>query len=1398
MIERIELESNRTDWAALLGRGALVAGTGYAGYKTYKDIDSPFLKTGFFRNEMSKLLKEKNVKERVAKEPYGKTYEEILDGTKAKFYTRYSQIKPEGRLDVMSMLGRQIDRYGQGYKGQSADLYSQLTGLYEDLVRKGSTPKVFTRGMNTGLGQIRLEADIGERKVRFDVSAVNKEGTIALGSSLENKYASRGILKDFNAITGEAIGADVALVRRYRESLNEIASGGISARDISRSINEKAIYEEVEGARDAIRAEGSVLQKIRREQVVVDPFQELTAKGLQERMKRLMKVPGYSAGSSAQFAKGIINNPQSLIASGLPGAAESASAYQLPRMSEFTGVKPSTIKWTEAQNFAEFKVATVNNQEALKRVLKQRGYKIGELAAEEILLNNTNNVGIKNRLYTHTIDLQRDPTKLIDRLIKRIATESGMTVAAVSEQMKSERGLTNINIDINEGYKKLAERKEKLESDLRMLNRMGTDQVKTGGKSYDKRYIKKSLSKVNTSMSDYGILGYSPDTEELTRLKGAEELENKIIQMRIRDDKMSIAVESHFKFGEGSKTFSGGGGGKWTVKNLVDVEDILEQTEWQGTTGTEKLATEAELKASGIKGMFTGTQIISTEAPIRIKEGTIAGREAMPAIMSYSTSLAQNQNIAETEKLRRLKELGVEGGEFIGTKLTGEELIGKIRSWHKDSPLEDIFGGVSHETSKVSDILLSADIHTIQSGFGGKASLSERAAYNFQALGLNEFAQDVMRRRALASDPLAQFKELQEGESLIADATARGRSVEQFADPAVMKAAFQENIAQRGEYLKSERVTIDLGKNIAGIEKVNIYASEKMAPYIGKQVGGDLTKLDRTTRNLISSVASGGAETAQIAAAEKYKAARQSVQKSVEKSLIKGKINKSMYGQAASSLEGMDEAAGALGKKMGMEGMTAPLIAMSQKDIQRNFGAKAAKRAKEGDLWGMITREPVEGIHSTVPVKIARAEDFGAKNVKKGIVYLSGEDQAKSMLRKSLFVDFDKDPLHIIAATTDKSTAEIKNFMMDEKNIMGKAYKQSLARMSSFDLKSRTPRDISAIDEMMRIDVNIATKGMEKGSIGVFSNEFKNIHIGLREQLGRNMSEAGAEKFMLGEDLSHLYIENILKAKHQSAEAIVRGDTQKVLDILQSQDSLSLQKRTVELQSAYDKMVFGKEGSKIGEEIRNLNVDQSVSPALASRMGYADKIEDATTIQKATVQAQAHRSVSSFGNIENVVRAHDIGVELQKKTSYTAGLADKSISTRLKLLESLNDIKGVTKKIMFKGLKNVGNWAILPTAAIGLAASLTTKPATLTPVASAGSKHEDAYEGVGEVSVPKTIFDIPEQKVTSAQIRGQVSSNTNFQYLSEMSNSNGADIRVSDHRAHTNKYKIEEMIKRGY
>ena len=80
-------------------------------------------------------------------------------------------------------------------------------------------------------------------------------------------------------------------------------------------------------------------------------------------------MPGYAGGSASMFGKGVMVTPESLLSKGLPGAEGSISAYQLLRQSQFEGAKKPNINWVPELDpgFGQFKIATINDKEALKR-----------------------------------------------------------------------------------------------------------------------------------------------------------------------------------------------------------------------------------------------------------------------------------------------------------------------------------------------------------------------------------------------------------------------------------------------------------------------------------------------------------------------------------------------------------------------------------------------------------------------------------------------------------------------------------------------------------------------------------------------------------------------------------------------------------------------------------------------------------------------------------------------------------------------------------------------------------------------------------------------------------------------------------------------------------------------
>ena len=118
-------------------------------------------------------------------------------------------------------------------------------------------------------------------------------------------------------------------------------------------------------------------------------------------------------------------------------------------------------------------------------------------------------------------------------------------------------------------------------------------------------------------------------------------------------------------------------------------------------------------------------------------------------------------------------------------------------------------------------------------------------------------------------------------------------------------------------------------------------------------------------------------------------------------------------------------------------------------------------------------------------------------------------------------------------------------------------------------------------------------------------------------------------------------------------------------------------------------------------------------------------------------------------------------------------------------------------------MKNVFKYGILPTAGIGLAASLLSKPKVLQPSMTTGALHESEKEysnGLGEASAGKTLFSIPEQKFSSFDVKGQASMDTDFNSLKAHAASQRKDIsvRLQDHRSHMDKYTIENMIAKGH
>jgi len=1413
MIEKFNFE-NDVDAASVLGRGTLIAGSGYGLYLTARDFPSSADPTGYFR---------RSIAPQAAVAPtFNKAVNPVASSLTMSNFLRsgipetsgpsYETTFLKGKRGIMEEIGY----LEGGYKGRSAELGKEVSSLYDMVEAKFGSVKAFAHSQPGAeySDMIRIR---GGKDFVFDIPLVNTEGAMTLGG--KNTHIARSSLLSYGETGVELEGIDVALTKKYQEELSRIKAGEIDPRDIRRAATDKAIWEGAKGS-----GPGAVgLQEIRKEQFVVDLFGQKTREARIDMMKDIARNPGYSGGNQSMFVGGVMATPESLLSRGMPAAEASISSYQLHRQSKFEGTKKTSINWTPDidSGLGQFKVATVKNMDTYREALKRQGLPAHELAAEEVLLSNKSNISIKNKMYNFHIDLQREGTQFGERLMKdvyRQAAAQGMNSADVAKAMTSPGGLEGLNLDLNKKLRRLEDRKlgigreiDSLESSISTQRMKGETE---GLKSLEKQLAgkRRGLQSINESIKGYGVMGYDTIGNPI-KVKGGD-LSNTISSIRKNEGVLSIGTESRFKYGVMSKSFSGGGGGKWTVKGTANTPltaGWMEAIEKYGQGATEA---QAEGFANTI---FKDVDMISAEAPVKIKGGVLPAREGMTGILSYASGVVESGDAAA---IKRLEELGIKGGEFQGSNMSGKEMINKIESWHPNQSTDEIFGGKKHLGSSVSEMVLSADISSTQAGIFGQGRMSDRAAFNLQAMGLGDVLEDFTSRRVGEQSPFAQLGEINAAKNIAGDKAARGVNLADVGED--LGKLLQEDLAGRRNYMQGkERMTINLGKEIGGVDKVTVFASEAMSPYVGASKAGK-SPLDRATFDLLASVKNGQDEAFQEAKMKKYQAAFGEVEGAVSKNLFGGKVSGSVYGQAVSSLDGMDRAAQELGKAMKIgDDMQAPLIAMTKSDIGEKFGAQAIKQAEEGRLWGLMTREPIEGTHSSLPVNIRTAEEFGNVGGEKGRIFVSGENASQSLIRRSMFVDFDKDQLNVIAATSEKSRGSIEQFYGyggQQQSVMGSEFTSSLKRMSAFELKGRAPEGITSLLNQELVGLNAAQKNLES-KIGSFSDEFKNIHIGLREQLRPNMGRGAAEAYYLGEDFSHLFVENVLKAKHQGKEALLSGSVDDVLDIFRGSVGTEYARmgkgeKAQSLQRVFDELSFG--GKEAGDAIRQSS-SEVASMELAEKMGYAKEMKEARGIEnarlraaevesimnRATSQRNAYQKISSAKNLENVIESHTLGRDLQASGNYASSIAQRNISKASGYKAMLKDASNAASHFMSKGLKNIAKWGILPTAGIGLAASLMSKPKMMQPTATAGPLHESEKgyaNGMGDASAGKTLFQIPEQKFSSFDVRGQADVGTNFDSLRAHASANMKDlnVRLQDHRSHMDKFTIKDMIGKGH
>lgn len=1426
MIEQFETE--QTDYFSLLGRTALVTGGTYAGYKTFKDLKSNTSINPLEKSSQNKANRLRNIRGNLSRgapeegRQAGKTIADILGLSPDIEKQKSLKSLPLSDFKLISNMG---------YRNPG-ELSSQLEDFTSLLKNKGfSGVNVSYKKTSAGeIGEIFVRGKFNGASMTFPINPVSSSGTVLFGNNLQNRFAARSVV-DPSSIGSDAlkfIDSDIALINKYKTEIDSISQGIVRPKDLSRKIQDALIYQG-----DAIRGGefAGMTGELRKGEAILDPFSDMSSRARKEIMRNIVSQPQYMAGSASSFAKGIITTPESILHSAIPSGGVSPAAYQYIRETSFDSALRPKTDFFKGLNLGvgEFSYAYVDKaelQETINQLSKKVAFPkdrdfsamfagIGEIADEEILMDASKNFRARNPLYSTTIDANMLSTPASEGLFAKITNRLGLKdFQELGEVLQSPEGLASLgeekmkllNFDLNEDYKMLKSSEQRLFDEFRQIR--ANKSIPKEMRKLQTEEILSQLKETRSVRLEYEAFGISQDMAYSKKLP-AKDLTNRIINMRAQGGQIHVAMETEFSIGAGSKVF---GGIKSTVKGETNLSVLLAQNEFRAQTG--RIAEISELAESGLLEKFKDIDFVGVESPVKMSGRTMEARRMPAAVMGYVSTAQAEGRIKDIEAL----------GDYLDPSFQNQKrVIEQIQKNHPNMDLADVLAGSKFEgqvsSARVSKTILSSDFHSVQSGMGRAGTFTERGMMFMEAQGLDAVSENIMSRFMRDQDPIARLDTFLEAQEMKPQTMARSLYTE-----GSLKGVLNPNLDIRKGAIESitsggNTLSVDLGQDISfemggktrTIRQANIFSQSHMSPYVGVQIGttDSLTAYDKSVKDLIEAAANPATDPRVLQAkALRYAQEQEVVRDSLANALMKGKVKGSMYGQAVSALPGMDDAAVELGRQMGLgQNIPAPMVAMSKADIRARFGEEALKQASVGDLFGLLTKEPIEGSHSVMPTQIRVAEDFtGGKLPQtlgdmRGRVFLSGSD----MMRQGAMLDFDKDPVSVIAMTEQKAKSQLMDFMglTGRQSETGREYYQSLMRMR--DLSPKTGK--TPIDALSQIDSQLAAlitsqKQLEKGNIGIFSNEFRNIHVGLREQLAQG---GAASQFYKGEDFAHVFVENIIKSKHQSQQAIMRNEAMETLDVLRGSNkyaSASRQERALRLQEIFDQLSFGQasEGKAAREMAQTILKDNMT--AKLYQAGAIDKAAEAASMMQGIDAGQARRAlsyaeVSSQANLENVLKAHEAGARIApNKTDELISIFQKSPQKTSAMQANFQRAGETGKALINTGIGNIFKYAIAPAAVIGLASSIMSSPNVLRE----SSGNHAASDPGSKVDMGKTLFAIPESKVDNIKISGRANANTDFNYLRQRANATGNSYGGSmrDMRSTPDKHRLQELIDRGY
>lgn len=1410
------------DVFSLSGRLALLGGGLYAADKTMSEQN--IMPESVFSKRSSRSKRElADVFSRAARsgverpDPYGGTGQ-----------SKYFNFAEDVKSDIKTLTSGNIDDLRPfmkgGYKGFSSSLGDELSVLLGRMDAANMNPLVRYKMTGDEISYIGIQAG----DMNFRINPVLSSGEVITGSGQQNRYISRPV---YQATGADKIvyGEDVGLVRALDNNLEKVISGELELNDF---------YEKYQTARNfddknfptALRSDANPeLIDYMKGSMIEDPglkVDPLNNRGLSARHKQQFMVEqgkSFAGSSSASdINRGILlsnDNPLAMI----PFLEETSNPKQVFR----------NVQHIDKFGNAGYRVdkntlfLAEDEMDYLRDALKDRGMNIGELAEEQILARSDAGK-IIDRQRSIAVS-SKGVAEASEYLLDRVAGITGLSADQLSATLR-ETGISGFTEDQQRQIRSLTlgEYGQGLENQLESVKTQMRDytalqqargvpaeEIAAGTETY-----RRQIESLSEKLSRRDFFGMESDMMRESKIqKNLRDLN--IDDIHFQNNKITFRLRREKALGPGDKIHESAGEVKAIIKGNVDnMAEVLADA-YNRKTG---LKATPEMMAN-----FEKVDFVANSSAMR---SSLESRNAASLFHNVFHKAHAENNTRLIHELETFKNNynGIPENQRAQIFKRIEEITGMPVTQYANQN----FGFGNMRTHFVAFGNAAADM-----GAGNIGTVSERHFYNFKSLGLNNFIEDVVGRRQDKSSILAAL-EFERADKILADPKFKTPLTAQGMTPGMIDEMFPRiTDANVGDPLASRRAMferfgikgtgyIDLGQEIGGVSRLAVFSDDFFGGHIGPQVGSSSDvrrygKVDKAVRDILYEIKKPNTTQEKLERLVKnYQVAMSKMGGSLREDLLKGKTLGSYYGIVNSAPEALSAYASRLGEYYGTKSaIPAVGLATKEKFIDmfgydqykavhqqlKQFGAGkkynlaniSAGEIAVSDAWAMVTRDPTEGL-THIPMNVLPEDIFEGVKMDGSFSVITKPDEKGYHILQSMFGDVDGDSFQVVAATNAKSKEEL--FELAYGNTpKAIAFRESQRAKAEVSLKGRQKFE----DGKRFFDIGIAerreavarAKQLEKGMIGKISTALQTIHQASHNLISESSQLGDYKRFLTLANSLHYFAENSIKGKYQTFNEL-RG--QKTLDILnhltgaEGADLLPIETRKQKVMGFFDELVLGTGNEDIAEKLRAgaaLDTDQLV------RLQEAG-IED---VKKVSGWFQ---NTASRANIDFMFEAYNQGVAMGSNVKGTmaadimeiAAEGTESAAFQSKIrYERLTAMQENVKSIALKGAKNLGKYALLPAAAIGLAGTVF------------GGRSEIKTEGGREYSDgAKRHFggnDYERRQVLSPQMRRPKYENIRIE--GESSNSrmnynnvpNNSRMRIEDHSSTLDKYEIQEIVERG-